>query len=83
VAVIHHVHTSGVKAHAESNQIRNKCWLFFSQEKLLMGVLPLVFEPSKNRPCIVGWREYFLFYGVWNYFVLTLKLICRDGQKLQ
>jgi hypothetical protein len=25
VAVIHHVHTSGVKAHAESNQIRNKC----------------------------------------------------------
>ena len=25
VAVIHRVHTSGVKAHAESNQIRNKC----------------------------------------------------------
>ena len=32
VAVIHRVHTSGVKAHAESNQIRNKRWLFFPKK---------------------------------------------------
>ena len=57
-AVIYRMHALGVKAHAESNQIRNKRWLFFSQEKLMTRVLSLVFEPSKNRPCIVGWREY-------------------------
>ena len=57
-AVIHRMHASGEKAHAENNRIRNKRWLFFSQEKLMMGVLPLVFEPSKNRPCIDEWREY-------------------------
>ena len=59
-AIIYHMHASGVKAHAESNQIRNKCLLFFSQEKLMTGVLPLFFEPSKNGPCIVGWREYII-----------------------
>jgi len=26
----------------------------------MMGVLPLVFEPSKNRPYIDEWREYFV-----------------------
>ena len=61
--VIHRMHVLRVKAHAESNQICNKRWLFFSQEKLIMGVLPLVFEPSKNRPCIVGWREYCLTWS--------------------
>jgi hypothetical protein len=29
----------------------------FSQEKLMMEVLSLVFEPIKNRPCIDEWRE--------------------------
>ena len=62
-AIIYHMHASGVKAHAESNQICNKRWLFFSQEKLIMGVFPLVFEPSKNRSCIVGWREYCLTWS--------------------
>ena len=28
VTVIHHMHASGVKARAESNQICNKRWLF-------------------------------------------------------
>ena len=40
--VIHHMHASGVKAYAKSNQISNKCWLFFSQKKAKTGVLPLV-----------------------------------------
>ena len=31
-AVIHRMHASGVKAHAESNRIRNKRWLFFSKK---------------------------------------------------
>ena len=31
-AVIHRMHVSGVKAHAESNRIRNKRWLFFSKK---------------------------------------------------
>jgi len=70
VAVIHCTHASGMKAHAESNRIRNKHWLFFSQKKLMMEVLPLVFESSKNRPWIVGWMEYSL--------VLLLSLqLCR------
>jgi hypothetical protein len=38
--------------HAESNRIHNKNWLFFPQEKLMTGMFPLVFEPSKNTPCI-------------------------------
>ena len=25
----------------------------------MTGVLFLIFEPSKNMPCIVGWREYY------------------------
>ena len=32
VAVIHGTHASGMKAHAESNQIRNKHWLFFPKK---------------------------------------------------
>ena len=31
-AIIHRMHASGVKAHAESNQIRNKRWLFFPKK---------------------------------------------------
>ena len=46
-AIIYHMHASGVKAHAESNQIRNKHWLFFSQKKLMTKVFFLVFEPRK------------------------------------
>ena len=64
-AVIHHMHVSGVNAHAESNQIRNQRWLFFFQEKLMTGVLLLVFEPSKNRSCIDEWREYQIVTLFW------------------
>jgi hypothetical protein len=32
----------------------------FSQEILLMGVVSLLSEPRKNRPCIDEWREYTL-----------------------
>ena len=32
-AVIHHMYASGVKAHAEINQICNKCRLFFFPRK--------------------------------------------------
>ena len=31
-AVIHCMHASGMKAHAESNRIRNKHWLFFPKK---------------------------------------------------
>jgi hypothetical protein len=49
------VHTSGVIQRVKKFTIKVGC---FPQAKLMMGVLSLAFEPSKNRPCIVEWREY-------------------------
>jgi hypothetical protein len=53
--IIHHVHTSGVIQRVKKFTIKVGC---FPQAKLMMGVLSLAFEPSKNKPCIVEWREY-------------------------
>jgi hypothetical protein len=49
------MHTSGVKHMQRVKEFTIKA--SFSHEKIMMGVLSLVFEPSKNRSCIDEWRE--------------------------
>jgi hypothetical protein len=66
VVVILRMHTSGVK-HMQrvTKLVINVNWLF-PQEKLMIGVLPLVSEPNKNRPYIDEWRGKNLFSQVTN-----------------
>jgi hypothetical protein len=53
-----HMHTSGVKHMQRVTKLKINTSSLFPQEKLMIRVLPFVFEPSKNRPCIDEWREY-------------------------
>jgi hypothetical protein len=64
VVVILCMHASGVK-HTRRVIESTINLIVFSQEKLIMGVLSLVFEPSTNRPCIDEWSEYLLMLTVY------------------